>query len=105
MDSISINIIDFDGKKHAIETPINPDSNLMEILKEEGFSMGHCGGMALCASCHCYVEYDQKVTLISSEEESMLDQLHNLNITQSRLICQIPCSKEVDGITIRMVRN
>ena len=105
MDRISINIINFDGENYTIEVPINPDSNLMEILKEEGFSMGHCGGMALCASCHCYVEFDKQVTLISPEEESMLDQLHNLNITQSRLICQIPCSKEVDRITIRMVRN
>ena len=105
MAIISIHIIDFDGENYTIKVPINPASNLMEILKEEGFSMGHCGGMALCASCHCYVEFNKKATLISSEEESMLDQLHNLSITQSRLICQIPCSKEVDGITIRMVRN
>tara|TARA_B100001142_G_C13794843_1_gene446363 strand:- start:205 stop:522 length:318 start_codon:yes stop_codon:yes gene_type:complete len=105
LDRISINIIKLDGQNYTIEVPINPGSNLMDILKEEGFSMGHCGGMALCASCHCYVEFNKQENPISAEEESMLDQLHNLNITQSRLICQIPCTKESDGITIRMVRN
>ena len=105
MEKISINIIDFDGERYSIKTDVDINSNLMDILKEEGFSMGHCGGMALCASCHCYVEHNKELPTMNIEEESMLDQLNNLNQTESRLICQIPCTHELDGITIKLVRN
>ena len=105
LDDISINIIDLDGVKHIIKTPVNVDLTLMDVLREQGFPMGHCGGMALCASCHCYIEHDEDISDLSTDEKVMLDQLHNSDVNQSRLICQIPCNKIVDGITIKIVKN
>ena len=62
--------------------------------------MGNCGGMALCASCHCHVTHEKSLNKLSKEEEDMLDQLHNSDINFSRLICQIPVNKNLDGIVL-----
>tara|TARA_B100001250_G_C19475608_1_gene646456 strand:+ start:286 stop:600 length:315 start_codon:yes stop_codon:yes gene_type:complete len=104
MQKITINIIDYNGKKHAICTDLGLHSNLMELLKSEGFAIGTCGGMALCASCHCYVCHIDKSNNKSEEEEDMLNQLYNSN-SDSRLICQIPLKKELDGIVLTMVKD
>jgi len=105
MDVITINIVDIDDEKYIIKTPIDLNLNLMDVLKNEGFHMGNCGGMALCASCHCYIQSDVVLNDKTDEEEDMLDQLHNSEIDKSRLICQIPLTPSIDGITLKIVRN
>ena len=104
MDNITIHIIDIDGKKSAIQTLVDSDVTLMDVLRDAGFSMGNCGGMALCASCHCYIEENIQLNIPSIEEHSMLDQLHNSDLTKSRLVCQIPLSEKLNGIVLRLVR-
>ena len=97
-----------DGEKHTINVSCNSDLNLMDVVREAGFSMGNCGGMALCASCHCYIQEFNNLSKISSKteaEEDMLDPLHNSDITKSRLICQIPLVEELNGITLKIVKN
>ena len=105
MNKITINIIDVDGESYSISSEVNPELSLMDVLKSAEFPMGHCGGIALCASCHCSIEPNSCLPTPSIDEEQMLDQLHNLNADSSRLICQIPCVKDVDGITIRIARD
>ena len=105
LDSIIINIIDIDDTQYLLKTLVDPNQNLMEVLREVEFAMGHCGGMALCASCHCYVESDHDLNQKEIDEEAMLDQLQNINFDKSRLICQIPMDKSLDGIMIRIVRD
>ncbi len=97
-----LNIIDFDGKKHTIQTTPNPDLNLMDVLKDAGFPIGNCGGMALCASCHCYINEHSALNEKSEAEQDMLDQLHNSDVRLSRLICQIPILPKLHGITLIM---
>ena len=107
LSNINLNIIDINDEKHIITTPINTELSLMDVVRNAGFSMGNCGGMALCASCHCYVFISNNTMLNqkSDEEEDMLDQLHNSNLENSRLICQIPLSEELNGITLKIVKN
>ena len=104
MDKISIHIIDNTGKKHILQTDLSLSLNLMEIIRDAGFQMGNCGGMALCASCHCLIQNSIALSKKTEEEKDMLDQLHNSQIN-SRLICQIPLSKELDGITLQLVND
>ena len=40
---IELNIIDIDDKTHTINVSCNSELNLMDVLKEAGFSMGNCG--------------------------------------------------------------
>ena len=108
MTTIKLNIIDINDEKHVITTPLNTELSLMDVVKNAGFSMGNCGGMALCASCHCYVSHPTNSIILSQKtdsEEDMLDQLHNSNFETSRLICQIPLSEELNEITLKMVKN
>lgn len=105
---IKLNIIDVHGHKHVINAVVNSDLSLMEIVKNAGFSMGNCGGMGLCASCHCYVSSSNNIAMLyqkTETEEDMLDQLHNSDIEKSRLICQIPLSEKLNGITLKLVKN
>jgi ferredoxin len=49
--------------------------NLMEVCKSYELPVkGTCGGMAMCASCHCYVDSDHQLKDASDDEEDMLDQ-------------------------------
>ena len=104
MDEITINIIDHDGNKHVILSNVDTELNLMEVIRDNGFQMGNCGGMALCASCHCIIKHPTSLKNKTEEEEAMLDQLHNSNMN-SRLICQIPMSKELDGLVLELVND
>ena len=103
LDVITIKVVDVDGVFYEIKSLVCLEQNLMELLKEIEFPMGHCGGMALCASCHCFLESNMLNNNMSSAEEDMLDQLYNYDPSKSRLICQIPISKEVDGIMLKIV--
>jgi len=106
LDVITMSIIDFDNEFYTLKTIVDKEQNLMDVLQGLDFHMGHCGGMALCASCHCYIEsYASSSVNLSTEEEDMLDQLHNFDPEKSRLICQIPMSNELDGILIKIARD
>jgi ferredoxin len=105
LENITIHIIDIDGEEYKINAPVNKNATLMDVLQEHEFSMGNCGGMALCASCHCYIKSGHKLISQNSDEENMLDQLHNSNIDESRLICQIPLDKNLNGIKIQIAKN
>ena len=103
-DKIKVNIIDLDGSEYTLEFAIDNSVSLMDILRDSGLSMGHCGGMALCASCHCIIIDRDLSDLKSPEEEDMLYQLYNVEL-KSRLTCQIPISKDLDGITLKLANN
>ena len=102
MEKITINIIDHSNERHSILINADPEINLMEVVRDAGFQMGNCGGMALCASCHCIIQNSTFLYKKTDEEEDMLDQLHNSNI-DSRLICQISISKELDGLVLSLI--
>jgi 2Fe-2S ferredoxin len=62
---------------------------------------GTCGGMALCASCHCYVLSDHELGEASDDEEDMLDQAFFVE-DNSRLGCQIRIKEEIDGLVVKL---
>jgi len=99
---ISLVVIDRNGEKHKLEAPTDMNFNLMEICKASELPVeGTCGGMALCASCHCYIESDHNLTDPSDDEEDMLDQAFFVE-DNSRLSCQIPMTNELDGLVVKL---
>lgn len=101
-NTINITIIDREGEEHQVEAPTDMNFNLMEICKASELDVeGTCGGMALCASCHVYVETDHKLSEASEDEEDMLDQAFFVE-DNSRLGCQIKMAKEVHGLKVRL---
>ncbi|MFK8104819.1 MAG: 2Fe-2S iron-sulfur cluster-binding protein [Saprospiraceae bacterium] len=99
---IKITLYDRENKKHLLDAPTDMTMNFMELCKAYELPVeGTCGGMALCASCHCYVESDHELPPASDDEEDMLDQAFFVE-DNSRLGCQIKLKEALDGIVIRL---
>jgi len=74
----------------------------MEVAKASELPVeGTCGGMALCASCHCYVLSDHELKEASDDEEDMLDQAFFVE-DNSRLSCQLKITPELDGLKVKL---
>lgn len=105
MEEVKITVIDREDVPHEIEIPLGVDLNLMEVCKASELPvLGTCGGMALCASCHCYVESDHDLGEASEDEEIMLDQVLFVE-DNSRLGCQIKVTEEIDGLVVRLAEQ
>ena len=102
---INITIIDRDGVKHNIEAPTDMAMNLMEVVRSyelapEG-TIGVCGGMAMCASCQCYVKSDHDLPEMQDDEEAMLSEAFYVE-ENSRLGCQIHMAPELEGLEVEL---
>lgn len=101
-DTITITVIDREGKEHALEGPTDMGMNLMELCKSYELPVeGTCGGMAMCATCQCYVLNDVSLPEQSDDELAMLDQAFHVK-SNSRLGCQIKLSEEIDGLKVEL---
>lgn len=99
---IQITIIDREGQEHHLEAPTDMGFNVMEICKAHELPVeGTCGGMAMCASCQCYVLSSHELPLKSEDEEAMLAEAFYVK-PNSRLGCQIPLSENLDGLKIAL---
>lgn len=105
MTDITIKITDRNGVLHEVQAPTDMNMNVMELIRsyelaEEG-TIGICGGMAMCASCQCYVLNDVLKTERNDDEEAMLSEAYHVK-ENSRLGCQIHISEELDGLEIEI---
>ena len=105
MSDINIKITDRDGVTHEILAPTDMAMNMMEIVRSyelapEG-TIGVCGGMAMCASCQCYVLSDHELPEMGIDEDMMLAEAFYVE-DNSRLGCQIPITPELEGLEIKL---
>ena len=105
MSDINIKIKDRNGVVHDIEAPTDMAMNIMEVVRAyelapEG-TVGICGGMAMCASCQCYVHSDHKLPEMSTDEDLMLAEAFYVE-DNSRLGCQIHITPELEGLEIEL---
>lgn len=98
-------------------TFIHPDGRSTELKIAEGVTLmqgatvggideivAECGGNALCATCHVYVDED-KFSLIpppSEHEDALLDGVAAERRPSSRLSCQIVLTSELDGLIVHL---
>ena len=104
MSTIRLTVIDREGVSHELEAPTDMNMNIMELCKSAELPVeGTCGGMAMCASCHCYVEATAAADLSekSDDEEDMLDEAFHVT-EESRLGCQIHLADDLDGLTVHL---
>ena len=102
---IKIKITDRDGVSHEVEAPTDMNMNLMEVVRAyelapEG-TIGVCGGMAMCASCQCYVKSNHELPEKSDDEEAMLSEAFFVE-DNSRLGCQIHMTEALDGLEVEL---
>ena len=105
MSDINVTITDRDGQIHEVTAPTDMNMNLMELVRAyelapEG-TIGVCGGMAMCASCQCYVKSDHPLPPKSDEEEAMLSEAFYVE-ENSWLGCQIHLNEGLDGLEVEL---
>ena len=102
MGIIKVTVIDRAGAAHELDAPTDMNMNMMELCKSYELPVeGTCGGMAMCASCHMYIESDHALHEMGEDEENMLDQAFFVE-RNSRLGCQLHLTDDIDGLVVRL---
>lgn len=102
---VTLKITDREGVLHEVQAPTDMAMNLMEVIRSyeiapEG-TIGICGGMAMCASCQCYILSDHELPEMGIDEDMMLAEAFYVE-DNSRLGCQIPITPELDGLEVQL---
>lgn len=105
MKDIKITVTDRQGVKHQVDAPTDMNMNLMEVIRSyqlapEG-TIGICGGMAMCASCQCYVESEHPLPEMGQDEDLMLSEAFHVQ-DNSRLSCQIFITEALHGLEVTL---
>jgi 2Fe-2S ferredoxin len=101
-NEIKVTIIDREGVSNELVGPTDMSMNIMELCKAYELPvLGEWGGMALCATCQCYLESETELPEQSDAELDMLDQAFHVK-SNSRLGCQIHLDQSIDGIILRL---
>ena len=102
---ISIKITDRRGQTHEVKAPTDMGLNMMQVVQayelEPFGTVGMCGGKLMCPTCQCYVQNDVVLPEKREEETGTLSRLLHVK-SNSRLSCQIPLTKELDGLEIEL---
>ncbi len=99
---IFLTVNDRDKLPHVLEAPTDMGLSLMELCKAYELPVeGTCGGMALCASCHVYVESAHTLPEPTDGELDMLDSAFFVR-ANSRLGCQIKLKDDMDGLVVTL---
>lgn len=102
---VTIRITDREGVLHEVLAPTDMAMNIMELCKvyelaPEG-TIGVCGGMAMCASCQCYVLNEVPLPEKGDDEEAMLSEAFYVK-PNSRLGCQIAITEDLEGLELEL---
>src|SRR3954452_21508037 len=98
-------------------TFIHPDNRSESVDAEDGASVmlaalthgvdgivAECGGNAVCATCHVYVDeaWTGKLPTVSDDEDALLDGAAAERRPNSRLSCQIKVQSALVGLVVRI---
>jgi ferredoxin, 2Fe-2S len=98
-------------------TFIHPDNRVERIEADDGRSamlaalthgvdgiVAECGGNAVCATCHVYVDqaWLGKLEPVADDEDALLDGTATERLPNSRLSCQIKITPALDGLVLRL---
>jgi 2Fe-2S ferredoxin len=101
-NTVQITVVDREDKEHVLDAPTDMGMNMMELCKSYELPVeGTCGGMAMCASCQCYVQNSIAIPEKGDDEEAMLSEAFNVK-PNSRLGCQIHITEEIEGLEIEL---
>lgn len=96
-----------DGSKHVLE--VANGTSLMQAAVTHGLPgiVAECGGSAMCATCHVYVDaqWQDKLPPMDAVEQEMLDSVADERRPESRLSCQVVVTPEMDGMVVRLPRT
>jgi ferredoxin, 2Fe-2S len=81
-------------------------TSLMQAATQQGLGgiVAECGGNAMCATCHVYVDeaWSARLPPLSEDEDALLDGAAAERTPTSRLSCQIVATAGLDGLVVRL---
>lgn len=93
-----------DGSSHSLDAA--PGTTVMQAATGAGLRgiVAECGGSAMCATCHVYVDdaWVDKLPAPLSNELEMLECTAAERRPGSRLSCQIKLSPDLEGLVMYM---
>ncbi|MGW6697447.1 2Fe-2S iron-sulfur cluster-binding protein [Nocardia sp. NPDC055049] len=99
---LKIVYIQADGSSHTVES--NPGESVMNAAVRAGIDgiVGECGGNAMCATCHVYVDEASADAFPprSDDEDFLLDDAASERTDASRLGCQLIARADTDEVTV-----
>jgi 2Fe-2S ferredoxin len=100
----TITFIHPDGRSERIEAKIG--DSVMQLAAAHGIDeiVAECGGNAMCATCHVYVDdrWIDRLPAMTEEQDALLDGTASDRLPTSRLSCQIKVEPELDGLVLRL---
>ena len=100
----TIHLIRADGSTRDIAA--SAGSNVMQAVTAAGEPgiVAECGGSAMCATCHVYVDesWISKLPPALANEQEMLECTAAERGPTSRLSCQLKLTSELDGLVVRL---
>jgi 2Fe-2S ferredoxin len=90
------------GAEHCVE--VTDGVSVMRAAIQNGVAgiVGECGGQAMCATCHVYVDASVDLPAPSEDEDEMLDGTACERTDESRLGCQLRAGIDFDSIAVRL---
>jgi 2Fe-2S ferredoxin len=99
-----ITFIQANGDSQKVDAQLG--QSLMQVATDHAIEgiVGECGGAAMCATCHVYVEaaWLEQIPNADSNEFSMLDFTASERQHNSRLSCQIRVTQALDGLVVNL---
>ena len=100
----AITFIHPDGRSERIEVDGAESAMLAATSHGVDGILAECGGNAMCATCHVYVDegWLGRLPPMAGDEDALLDGTAAERLPNSRLSCQIKLAPELDGLVLRL---
>ena|SRR5579864_5125325 len=100
----TITFIHPDNRKQSVEADIGHSAMRAALSQGVDGIVAECGGCAVCATCHVYVDdaWLAKLKPVGDDEDALLDGTACDRLPNSRLSCQIEITGELDGLVLRL---
>src|SRR3984957_9198827 len=106
-ETASVTYISHTGNTNQGAVPIG--DSVMEGAIKNGIDgiVAECDGACQCATCHVYVDeaFLGLLKPIQEDEDEMLNTTASERKPNSRLGCQLPVTKELDGLIVRTPKS
>jgi ferredoxin, 2Fe-2S len=101
IDMPTITFIEPNGAVREVAAAIGESLMIAATRDAVDGIVGECGGSAMCATCHCYLEAGELPAPQSLEADTI--EFTALNVQpNSRLTCQVIASEAMKGVTLRV---
>lgn len=99
-----LTFIHHDNRTETVDAADGDSAMLAALTNGIDGIVAECGGGAVCATCHVYVDelWLDRLQPLDGGQDDLLDGVASDRLTTSRLSCQIKMTAELDGLVLRL---